>query len=672
MVITKSFYLDINTPWKAPTLYIKQGDVDSRKLQATIRKDGTNYSIPGDVFATFRMHKPDDTFVTQDCTISGSVVSVVMDAQCATAAGHGKAEFVLQTASEVVSTFLLAIEILPSAVSDGDIESRDALGEYRTILEEMLRVKGAPLVANTAADMTDTDRVYVYTGSEVGYVNGDWYYYDGAGWTDGGQYNSPALPQVILDIQNNTDIGLFGVRWNRTNQKMIRLGAASLITTDYTHFAHRGTIDPDYYNPFDYIFPWSEMKVCNVDLTKYRAGTYTLKECITAYYGDPSFTYYGSDTLFVGRYRPTFWHKSEQDADGNVAFWVSAIERPGFKRADEAIDGISFAVDDGNGGVTAGAGVPLTGVEVSTIHTRAKNSGFTLQDIYAVDAQTILYLVEFADMNSQNAIGDGCSNVYRQNNADTISNITTADGVTTFTVTDSALSSQIYIGTQLAFGATSGATTYKGIVKSFVASGSVYTITLDRELALTAGMFMSVHGFDACEFGLLGQSLGNHSGYLGTNTKANAFYRGCVMYANRYQYTLGIYRQTGTQHIWLCPESSTDNYDGLNTAQHTDTGVALPAVSTEAWRWLGNDSAVCPGTSSFLIDGDNAPANEAASPVGDQQYVPLPTRSNTILSLGCEASGSGRRCGVFGGSWYFASSTSIWINSARLLLKKTL
>lgn len=193
MVIAKSFNLDINTPWKAPTLYIKQGDVDSRKLQATIRKDGTNYSIPGDVFATFRMHKPDDTFVTQDCTISGSVVSVVMDAQCATAAGHGKAEFVLQTASEVVSTFLLAIEVMPAAVTDGDIESRDALGEYRTILEEMLRVKGAPLVANTAAGMTDTDRVYVYTGSEVGYVNGSWYYYDGAVWTLGGVYNSQGI-----------------------------------------------------------------------------------------------------------------------------------------------------------------------------------------------------------------------------------------------------------------------------------------------------------------------------------------------------------------------------------------------------------------------------------------------------------------------------------------------
>ena len=227
MVITKSFYLDINTPWKAPTLYIKQGDVDSRKLQATIRKDGTNYSIPGDVFATFRMHKPDDTFVTQDCTISGSVVSVVMDAQCATAAGHGKAEFILQTASEVVSTFLLAIEVMPAAVTDGDIESRDALGEYRTILEEMLRVKGAPLVANTAADMTDTDRVYVYTGSEVGYVNGDWYYYDGDSWEVGGVYNSQAI----------------GLAYQQEVAQMVKQSAVAS-ESDSTPYLYRPTPNP--------------------------------------------------------------------------------------------------------------------------------------------------------------------------------------------------------------------------------------------------------------------------------------------------------------------------------------------------------------------------------------------------------------------------------------------
>lgn len=49
---------------------------------------------------------------------------------------------------------------------------------------------GYPFQAATAADMTDTTKIYVYVGSEVGYTNGDWYYYDGANWTSGGTFNA--------------------------------------------------------------------------------------------------------------------------------------------------------------------------------------------------------------------------------------------------------------------------------------------------------------------------------------------------------------------------------------------------------------------------------------------------------------------------------------------------
>lgn len=52
---------------------------------------------------------------------------------------------------------------------------------------------GSPLVAATAADMTDTDKVYVYTGSEAGYTAGNWYYYDGSVWQSGGVYNAIAF-----------------------------------------------------------------------------------------------------------------------------------------------------------------------------------------------------------------------------------------------------------------------------------------------------------------------------------------------------------------------------------------------------------------------------------------------------------------------------------------------
>lgn len=478
------------------------------------------------------------------------------------------------------------------------------------------------------------------------------------------------IKEDVAGIKSNTILGLYGARWDRLTNQLTRLAMAEGITTDTTNFGHFGSINANYSNPFDDIYPWSEMVVCDVDLDKYRTGTYSLKECITAVYGDPDFTYEPSQTNFVGRYRPEFWGANIEDSDGNVSYYVSQIERPGFKHYDEAIDGISFCVDVGGNHVSSGAGVPLVNVACSTIHARAKADGFTLQDIDAVDAQTLLYLVEYANWNSQQAIGDGCSSCYRQNAADVIADVDVVDGKTTFTVDDSALSSAIYVGSQLSFGAAAGATNYKANVAAFTVSGTVYSITLDREIAITDGMIMSVHGFSACEFPLIGESLGNASGYLGTAQKANAWYRGCIMYANRYQYILGIYRQTGTNHLWVCPDGVNPNdYDALNTLAHEDTGIALPILETAAWETVGGNAHVIPGLNAYMATG--VTSGSSTTPVGDQQYVPIPSVSNTVLFAGCHAN-YGWDCGVLGGCWHLGASLSFWFYAARPLLKNPL
>lgn len=52
---------------------------------------------------------------------------------------------------------------------------------------------GTPNIVTTASQMTDTSKVYVYMGSEAGWSNGHWYYYNGTAWADGGVYNSVAF-----------------------------------------------------------------------------------------------------------------------------------------------------------------------------------------------------------------------------------------------------------------------------------------------------------------------------------------------------------------------------------------------------------------------------------------------------------------------------------------------
>lgn len=85
---------------------------------------------------------------------------------------------------------------------------KDGLQDYTTKLVAKLKTIlatksdiGTPLMAATAAAMTDTTKIYVYTGSETGYITGHWYYYNGSTWTDGGMYNSPTDIDPTLTIQ---------------------------------------------------------------------------------------------------------------------------------------------------------------------------------------------------------------------------------------------------------------------------------------------------------------------------------------------------------------------------------------------------------------------------------------------------------------------------------------
>ena len=77
---------------------------------------------------------------------------------------------------------------------------QDTVVDLKTIDDRFVDMKewvktqfGTPLTASTAAGMTDTSKVYVYTGSETGYTNGNWYYWDGTDWTSGGIYNAVAF-----------------------------------------------------------------------------------------------------------------------------------------------------------------------------------------------------------------------------------------------------------------------------------------------------------------------------------------------------------------------------------------------------------------------------------------------------------------------------------------------
>lgn len=47
---------------------------------------------------------------------------------------------------------------------------------------------GQPTPVSLISEMTDTTKIYLYVGSEDGYINGNFYYYNGTSWVSGGKY----------------------------------------------------------------------------------------------------------------------------------------------------------------------------------------------------------------------------------------------------------------------------------------------------------------------------------------------------------------------------------------------------------------------------------------------------------------------------------------------------
>ena len=52
---------------------------------------------------------------------------------------------------------------------------------------------GSPIAVSLVAEMLNVTRNYVYTGSEEGYTFGNWYYWNGDKWVDGGTYQSTGI-----------------------------------------------------------------------------------------------------------------------------------------------------------------------------------------------------------------------------------------------------------------------------------------------------------------------------------------------------------------------------------------------------------------------------------------------------------------------------------------------
>lgn len=153
-------------------------------------------------------------------------------------------------------------------------------------------------------------------------------------------------------------------------------------------------------NDFDNIYPWSDIISYNYDVRGQK---------INAYYGDPTFKFDGSNGDVLTRI-PEFYWKRYRDSEYEYIL-ISKNKVAGYVKSEEFSVG-RYTMSGSSSRVYSRSGqAPFTNTTITNFRTYARNlgAGFGQMDWHYFILQ-MLYLVEYADFNSQSKLGLGYTN----------------------------------------------------------------------------------------------------------------------------------------------------------------------------------------------------------------------------------------------------------------------
>lgn len=189
-------------------------------------------------------------------------------------------------------------------------------------------------------------------------------------------------------------------------------------------------------NDFDNLYPWSDIITYNYD---------TKNKKITAFYGEPGFKFDGTNGEVLTRI-PEFWFKREVKGDYEYIY-ISDYNRAGYKHSKEfSVGRYGISIDtEGNAHSISGT-IPAYNKTIAAFRTLATavGEGFCQMDTRYFILQ-LLYLVEYADYNSQSKLGRGVSEWFNQKA------LIAENNVNRIVV---ANSSNMYVGRNVSIGAT--------------------------------------------------------------------------------------------------------------------------------------------------------------------------------------------------------------------------
>ena len=177
---TTQITVDLSGRRDLTLVYAKQGDVAARQVGVSFLDHGQLYTIPSGAQARIRVTKPDRTYVFNDCTISGNVVTAPLTAQTLAAAGEAAVDIALTLDGDtLLSCSCFRLIISPRAGSDTAVESSNEFGAVDKLLQEAQEsipaATAAAERANEAAQAAEDIKAEV----EEKLANGDFGVQDG-------------------------------------------------------------------------------------------------------------------------------------------------------------------------------------------------------------------------------------------------------------------------------------------------------------------------------------------------------------------------------------------------------------------------------------------------------------------------------------------------------------
>lgn len=350
------------------------------------------------------------------------------------------------------------------------------------------------------------------------------------------------------------DGGVYGVEWDysQPSPALTRTGDAAGFTDPVPATSLTGTGS----SPFDNIMPWAGMRMCNI-----------INGQVDYWQGDPQFSQTSYDTMV---YIPEFWYKAEKDEAATRWRWsISPVEKDGYKKHPGSGRYVGRYHTSGNSSLVRSVSgpSPLTNVSLKNFRTysHSKGGNWWTEDIATLSALQMLYLVEFANFNSQVVLGRGNTNTSGSNQRNGL--------------TDSALYHTLKRD--------GGANQYRWIENPYT---NIYcwidgAVTYNKELFIGTDNSL----FDGTTSGLSGTGLmipyGDSASTLGFNEHSEFAFIPTSFVSNTSTYiTDGVYSgATGPDGLYTGSNYNAKGYAGLfyfcatslETSSHADRGARL-------------------------------------------------------------------------------------------------